>query len=815
MAVSQVSGGSDSSIETSLSSLTKQKLHHILDSFRALQSTRYAADLDRIKKFADCGFEACPSAKATNFRLRKEDERYRLLIPSKITTMNEVQARVFALHEFHRFLKLETPIKELESFALPKFRQEAEEAKALELISEAAPAPSAEAKLEQARAAAAPPSPQMGDSVSVEMNADQKVLMSKIGGDDDSFKQIPSRMATDFNNDGQKFGNVHIAYSARLKLDLPEQGKAVQSLTRLFNSFVWMNSMRKEPASLDQLYIEFAGSLKSFIEESFRGDLSGLENAQIKLAQYAERIKPEDLLESVAASFDADQLAGRINQLKPVSRATKAKEPASFGLLGQATSTSRRIGHQTTGLTLRQDSGEGTAELMTSLESYEVDADFLRDLFQGEDGYKVMYSVVDEICNSIKTDLKSQGDPFQGKIPQVLVEGLDLALDRDSAKASTNPPEHVKYYTHLIERAQYLLYLSNTLNSHPDFVRLCKGRSNPAAYALPFILLNYFEGNEKREAAYSSILEQLGKEIPLFADMKDTIVHLREALAREARKKEEAKIDEELASPIAERNARTSNLLKLAATNPVAKTAAILEQLSMANGSPFAQPNAEAFFIRLSKLDLNDHSYVLMLNNRKEEAVKELFYLLTGQILTGDISRDELTIFDISSGTERKISRKEAQERFSRARRDILGNCHPDSVQNKTFALSSVATIMSERDANHAEKHTGEIAANTVSFLNGIENIFKTGKGWERNLFADSLRGIQSALEESKILPVLMDYAQSPESNKRFSLQLGGVKSKQNQTVDLLAAMWRSISSGLKPSNDSKKVSAILKQLQA
>lgn len=108
---------------------------------------------------------------------------------------------------------------------------------------------------------------------------------------------------------------VHGAYFERLKKYLLNQRDAITTMTRLFNSFAWLNSTRADPVTIEQLYGEFATSMKSFIESTSKLDRSGAEKLQQDLLDIASRIDSDELLSSVTASFDADRLVQKIGQI--------------------------------------------------------------------------------------------------------------------------------------------------------------------------------------------------------------------------------------------------------------------------------------------------------------------------------------------------------------------------------------------------------------------------------------------------------------------------------------------------------------------
>lgn len=180
-----------------------------------------------------------------------------------------------------------------------------------------------------------------------------------------------------------------------------------------------------------------------------------------------------------------------------------------------------------------------------------------------------------------------------------------------------------------------------------------------------------------------------------------------------------------------------NDLLGLAETNPVAKTAAILEGLSATSSSPYAQPNTEAFFIRLSKLKLvDDHGSLLTLNNDKKGTILKLIYLMTGLLVTGDLERDDLSFFVIASGSQRKIPREEMISQCQSAGKRLRRDCAPDRVGNG-FVLSNIATLLPKSsmtdDMDIPLEKAESIAAQTVTLVDSV-------KGKEREDIESSLK---------------------------------------------------------------------------
>jgi len=187
---------------------------------------------------------------------------------------------------------------------------------------------------------------------------------------------------------------------------------------------------------------------------------------------------------------------------------------------------------------------------------------------------------------------------------------------------------------------------------------------------------------------------------------------------------------------------------------------------------------------------------------------------MTGLLVTGDLERDNWSVFDIASGSQRKIPREEMISQFQSACKRLRRDCAPDRVGNG-FVLSNIATLLPKRsmtgDRDIPLEKAKSIAAQTVTLVDSVKDI-ASGRGWERNKYADMLRGIQADLEESTLLPALMDFAQAPTANKILGTQIMQVNKKQSAAVDLLAKIWRSVGSAVK-GEERADIESSLKQL--
>lgn len=656
-----------------------------------------------------------------------------------------------------------------------------------------------------------------------------KLGVKNLDGSDGAYRALTQQISDSFTQNSNSFTQAWQIYSTRLSSDLGTP-KATETLEKLINIFFWCNSKRDKRLSFDDVTKELTGSLRQFIWNTYEQDFSRCEQTLAAIIAAIETIPDENLSAEVKNLHEGSTLINQAikDQVKNIRFRTESKPKASSAsvpilasmqVLREARGDTAQAAElrSTGGLVRTARSTSKNQDQSIEIERFPINEDFTTYLFtNSESGYKSIYAIVEQISRAIKTAQSETVDPFAGNIPSVLIEELNKAASREALKKeSPDAPEVAPYKFN--EMAQYLQYLSNVLNSDNYLIERC-GREAPAAYALPYILLNYYKNDTTHRITYNAILEELGKKYTTFKGMSETVANLERRVRNEtedaARKATEQRIEQQIQFINSKRQEAKSTLIKAILSKSDARDQ-LLQDMGLVNKVSFAQPNTEGFLIRLAEIKLNDPEYGLMLNHDKDFTSEILFYLLTGNILLSPITVNNPDVFDLSKGTIEKLTQKELNTRYDNARRAIAKDFSDDSLNNKSSILSLVSRLKGKASMSQdTVDYAASIGKPSFKLLENLADFLKSGTGWERNKYGAIFNTINQQVTSSGFVPLLRDFAASSNLNRVFAAKLDEQNQRQKHIIEVLRKMWQTIPSIMK-SGDTGEISHALNQLGA
>lgn len=639
------------------------------------------------------------------------------------------------------------------------------------------------------------------------------------------------------------FHNAHVVFTSPLSKVNHNKELTALVLEKIINIFFWrrLQDYKVKPipqADLIDLAKEIqtvlASNLRDYILETNQDDLAGQHASQVFLTEAIDKINSTNLLDELQNSkiFNLDKLQELIRNISLDAKKPKqTSEAPSLGTINKAGSSAGR------GLGFRPRLLTAAAEISNTetidLAAIEIETDFLELMSLGE--YHSTKGLAESLSSAIAKDLKTAEDPFDGKISEDLKRDLTKAVTRGRGKKIEPTPIFLKPFKNLDELSEYLKALANALNSCESLRTVCSAANiSPAKYALPYIMMNYLKLNPEFRNDFSEVLEKLDANgIRNFIGMKDTLNNLFEIFQRKQENQRLEKAREELNSSKASRDEASNSIIAAFTNNSNLVDKRIFNSIGKEVETKFARANSESFFMRLMLPNLAEESTQQLLNHDQDTAIKEIFYLVTGNILLSPLEAGEYKVFNSEINQLETLGRSELTAQYAKACRTLLSEFHPDNINRGTFVLTIIAKLLGPTSKTESPQSNqvpstviaSKIGTSASSFIEDVKDLIQTGSGWKTEKFGElilNLRAELGKLKQSGFIPILSDFANNPEYSKRVAQKIIETKEQQKKSIEqnsllvtTLSNIWRAISGSIPDSQIKTQIKADLQQLSA
>ncbi len=637
-------------------------------------------------------------------------------------------------------------------------------------------------------------------------DSNTKVLGEK-GEHDELYKTLFRNMVSIYRS---KPNETWKGFAAELNKVANNKDSTASVIANIINVLYKIKSDNPDPSSeesiLEQVLKDLKKNLAFYIIET---QANNQDKVKAFLCESISLVSNQDLLEAIRSEFDSKEFSQELRSFNTKSmKASTSDLPLSLAAMKSADPNQLRLGVSGGSGQLRLTGTSAGSEI--KLVELPVHPDFLElTKFYPSQKMNANYLAANLADINFNTE-----NPFAKSIPSGILLCLEKALERESLKKQDPISEELKYFTHFNEMTEYLKTLANALNSCPEFLKLCKKyelNMSPAKFALTQILIEFVGSNTNKQTAYFQALESL-ESLDDFKGMKSMIENIQASKMERAKAKLYEKIDAEaneiLSTRVPLRAELIGQLEDYSENSPGRIKRMDFWNLGKPNSETISEQSAQGFLRRLLLPHLADANTIFLLDQHKDEALYEIYYLITGNILLNSTNNKEIKIYDPKNTNYHKLSFNEFLEEFSKGLQSCRASFHTDKKESFLKVLG--------RDFD-AQSICKTIENNSSQLFEDVKNLANSGEGWDRNKFGQKIQELRNQLEDSGLISIITGSSDSPTSTRETAIAARKQGKQQVSLINTLSNIWRAISGSI-TNADQQQIASIesdLKKLTA